>query len=56
VVKDIEAKRKVEVYGIGIEDNSVSMIYKQHSIIADSKGLQDALLSLIQQKLLGRQV
>lgn len=47
VVKEIEQKSPVEIYGIGIEDTNVSRIYKNFKVINDASELEDALLNTI---------
>ena len=43
VVKEIEKKREVELYGIGIMDSNVERIYKHHAVINRAEDLEDAI-------------
>jgi len=52
VVKDVERDRSVDIYGIGIMDRNVHRIYKQCRSILQSSELEDALLDVIQSKIL----
>ena len=47
VVKGIEKKHDVEIYGIGIMSNTVKHIYKHHAVIKKSSELESALLTVI---------
>lgn len=51
VVQNIEKKSPVQIYGIGICDNSVKYFYKDHKVINDASELERTLLSLIESKL-----
>lgn len=50
VVKQIEEDKIAEIVGIGIMDNNVSRIYKEHYIIRKASELEQALLALIDKK------
>lgn len=52
VVANIEKIGAVEIYAIGIEDTSVSLIYKDYGIIRKAHELEAALLSVITNKIL----
>lgn len=52
VVKEIEEKSPVEIYGIGILDNNVSRIYKEYSVIKSAEQLETALLSVVKSKII----
>lgn len=50
VVKDIEREKAVDIYGIGIMDNNVKQIYSNNSVIRNAGELENAVLQVIQQK------
>jgi len=52
VVKEIEKGRMAEIYGIGIEDMNVKLIYKHNTTIDDASELEGALLKVITDKIL----
>ena len=52
VIQEIEGQRKVEIYGLGIESNSVEKYYKQHSVVFNAAEIPSKLLHLIEKKLL----
>ena len=52
VVKQIQ-KSPVEIVGVGILDDSVKHFYKDHVIINDVDGLEDALLSVVKSRIIG---
>lgn len=47
LISDIS--KRVDVYGIGIEDRTVERLYPKHTVINDSSELPQALLSLIKE-------
>lgn len=47
VVRDIEASKHIEIYGIGIMDTNVRMYYKNHTVINRADELPSAVLSII---------
>lgn len=51
VVQAIEKSGQVEIVGIGIMDQNVKRFYKEHQVINDSNELEQALLQLIDKKL-----
>lgn len=53
VVKEIESKSPVELYGIGILDNNVKHIYSQSEVITSPEHLETALLNIVKSKILG---
>ena len=52
VVENIQKQGEVEIYGIGIEDDNVSRIYKDWKVINSSDELESALLNVISTKIL----
>jgi cobaltochelatase CobT len=50
VVKKIENETPIQIVGIGIMDNNVTRIYKEHYVIHDAAELEKALLTLIDKK------
>lgn len=52
VVKELEARRDMEIYGIGIHDDSVLEYYKDCRVIDHSEALEAALLDVIKTKIL----
>jgi cobalamin biosynthesis protein CobT len=53
VVKEIEQKSPVELYGIGIMDDNVRRIYRDWKVIRDASELETALLSVVKDKIIG---
>lgn len=51
VVKEIEKDTPVSIVGVGIMDDNVSMIYKEHQVIKRAHELEQVLLALIENKL-----
>lgn len=52
VCKTIEADSRVALYGIGIEDSSVNMYYKNCEVIHNASELEGALLNVIKNRVL----
>lgn len=52
VIKYIEESSDVEIYGIGIQDDEVTRLYKEHSVIKRPQELEAALLAVIQSKII----
>lgn len=52
VSKRLKAQREVDLYGIGICDDNVERYYNESKVIWDPEELEDALLSVIEKKLL----
>lgn len=52
VIKEIEKRKDVDIYAIGIMDRNVASLYKQHSIIKQADELEAALLSIIERKVI----
>lgn len=52
VVGEIEKKREVDIYGIGIMDSNVRRIYKHNSVIHRANQLEDALLNVIKKHII----
>jgi len=53
VVGGIE-KSPVEIYGIGIMDDSVKRYYKQNAVIHDAGDVESTLIKLLKDKIIGR--
>jgi cobalamin biosynthesis protein CobT len=51
-IEEIEARRDMEIYGIGIMSAGVERYYKDHQVIDDTSKLEAALLSVIKSKIL----
>jgi len=47
VIKAIENKKDVEIYGIGIQTNSVQHLYKKCKVIDDAGQLESAVVDLV---------
>lgn len=52
VVRMIEQDKRVEIYGVGVEDNAVQRIYTNFELIEDASDLEDAMLKLFKQYIL----
>lgn len=52
VIKTIEEKSRVEIYGIGIMDHNVEKLYKEHKVLKHASELENMLLGLVKSKLL----
>ena len=52
IVKEIELKSPVEILGVGIQDDNVKRIYKEHYVISDSSQIEPALLNILKRKVL----
>lgn len=52
VITSIEKEGVIDLYGIGIMDNNVTRLYRQHQVIKRADELEDALLNLIKTKLI----
>jgi cobalamin biosynthesis protein CobT len=52
VTAAIEADPKVDLYGIGLMDTSVTRYYKHHSVILSAGDLEHRLISVIQSKII----
>jgi len=53
VIEVIEEKTPVEIYGLGIMDRNVEHFYKNHSSIRNAGQLEDALIKVIRDKIIG---
>jgi cobalamin biosynthesis protein CobT len=51
-IREIEALKKVEIYGLGICDFSVKEYYKHNSTVRTPQEIPQRLLELIEKKLL----
>jgi len=52
VIQEIEKFKRVEIYGLGLCDESVSRFYKHHSTVSTPEDIPFKLLELIERKLL----
>ena len=52
VVRKIEQNSPVDIYAIGIEDDTVKNIYQNYSILKDSRDLEGTLLEIVKNKLI----
>ena len=52
VIKEIEKAKKVEIYGLGLCDESVKDYYKYHSTVNNPEDIPIKLLQLIERKIL----
>jgi len=51
LIRQLERDRSVDIYAIGILDNNVERLYKNHRVIHSATELESALLSIIERKL-----
>jgi hypothetical protein len=54
VIKEIEDKTPIEIYGLGIMDDNVLDLYKHSSVINGAEELERELINVIQHKILGK--
>ena len=52
VIQEIEVQKKVEIYGLGLLDESVKEYYKHNSTVSTAEEIPTKLLELIERKLL----
>ena len=52
VIKELEARKDMEIYGIGIKSDSVKSFYKDRAVIHHSSELESKLLEVIQTKII----
>ncbi len=52
VIKHIEREGKIEIYGVGIEDDNVKRLYKDWQVIKSSTELEKCLLDLIKNRII----
>jgi len=52
VIKEIEAARVVDIYGLGLCSRSVASYYKAHSIVNEPQEIPSKLLELIERKII----
>lgn len=53
VIKEIEETGRAEIYGIGIMDSNVQKFYTHHKVLHESNELEDMLLGLVKNKVMG---
>ncbi len=51
-IQELEARKDMEIYGIGIMSNAVKAFYKECEVISDTSRLEEALLAVIKFKIL----
>ena len=47
VIKNIEKEKRAEIYGIGIQSDSVKHFYSHHTVIRNTSELEDAVIKVI---------
>jgi cobalamin biosynthesis protein CobT len=52
VIKEIEASKNVEIYGLGLCSDSVEHYYKAHSVVNEPQDIPSKLIELIERKIL----
>jgi cobaltochelatase CobT len=52
VIKEIEASKNVEIYGLGLCSDSVRDYYKSHSVVEEPQDIPAKLIELIERKIL----
>jgi cobalamin biosynthesis protein CobT len=52
-IKQIESEGKIELYSIGIMSDSVKHFYKNFKVINSAADLEEALLGLISNRVMG---
>lgn len=52
IVKQLDSMPALDIVGIGIQDDNVTRIYKQHHVINEAHEIENALLSIIERKLI----
>jgi len=52
VIRTIEDKTPVEIYGIGIMDTNVKRLYREHKVLSNASDLENMLIGLVKQKVL----
>jgi hypothetical protein len=56
IVKSIEEEGIVDIYGIGIQDRNVNLIYKKKEVLGNSSELEDKLLKIVQRRIINEEV
>jgi cobalamin biosynthesis protein CobT len=52
VIKEIEASKSIDIYGLGLCSNAVEYYYKAHSVVKDPSEIPSKLIELIERKIL----
>jgi len=52
VIKEIEASKSVDIYGLGLCSTAVEYYYKAHSVVRDPESIPSKLIELIERKIL----
>ena len=53
MIKEIEDAGRAEIYGLGIMDRNVERFYTHHKVLNESSELEDMLLGLVKNKVMG---
>jgi cobalamin biosynthesis protein CobT len=56
IVKSIEEEGIVDIYGVGIQDRNVDLIYKKKEVLGNSSELEDKLLKIVQRRIINEEV
>ena len=51
VIREIEASKNVDIYGLGLCSNSVDYFYKSRSVVNNPEDIPSKLLELIERKI-----
>jgi hypothetical protein len=52
VIEEIEASKVIDIYGLGLQSESVKHYYKAHSVVDEPEDIPSKLLELIERKIL----
>lgn len=52
IIREIEASKHVDIYGLGLCSSSVEYFYKAHSVVNDPEDIPSKLLELIERKII----
>ena len=52
VIEEIEAAKKVDIYGLGLLSNAVTKFYKSHSVVTSPEQIPHKLIELFERKIL----
>ena len=53
VIEEIEGKKKVDIYGLGLCSKSVEHYYKNHGVVMKPQEIPSKLLTLIEKRIIG---
>jgi cobalamin biosynthesis protein CobT len=51
VIREIEASKNIDIYGLGLCSDSVEYFYKSHSVVNNPEDIPSKLLELIERKI-----